>query len=246
MVRNAAFDRSTESSKVERSLETVDTIQPTRELWMHVLPGGDSIALKNRSKFRLKNHWLWNWLRNSVGEFLAFFNAAVYSGKTRARRRGLESRQKQPSCWGTTSLVLKTLSTRLVLNNQWWMQLCIGNHHQMSSLKRGNSVFVCWAFKSNHDTTVGYRKICRPRDTLCRPRVKLSTLGTPYAAQGLHYAARGPIEGRGWIISPVGGIMWPVGGIFSRSWGRGGIITLLHGRADMVIIRKPLWKVQRW
>ena len=30
--------------------------------------------------------------------------------------------------------------------------------------------------------------------------------------------------------------MWPVGGIFSRSRGRGGIITLLHGRADILSV----------
>ena len=52
-----------------------------------------------------------------------------------------------------------------------------------------------------------------------------------------------PPEGRrpeGGIMQPEGSIMWPVGG-YSGTWvayfpvpeGRGGILTILHGRADI-------------
>ena len=53
---------------------------------------------------------------------------------------------------------------------------------------------------------------------------------------------------RGQIIPPVGGMMWPVGGIFSRSRGRGGIITLLHGRADTLsmVYKRRLIRDTSW
>ena len=47
-------------------------------------------------------------------------------------------------------------------------------------------------------------------------------------------------EGRrpeGSIMQPESSIMWPVGGIFPMPEGRGAILTLLYGRADIANTR---------